>query len=214
MAVDLLAASIPPSYQSDAFIALHADGATPADEHPQHGWKIAAPFLASPASEHLLAAVSRAYAQAIRLPYDGEHITDAMRFYHAFNYYRYTHAIAPTTPGIIIEMGYLSHPTDRAVLLGQPERVARAIANGVLHYLEERDGADTAARQPRRVAFVQPVIPTLLLAAPYEDAVPIRSLTSADLLLPVSQLAGWYRVLVQDTWELGWVRTDQVVQAP
>lgn len=214
VAVDLLPASISPSYIADAFVALHADGASPPDQHEQHGWKMTAPFLASPASEHLLRAVSSEYARGIDLPLDDQHISDAMLFYYAFNYYRYTHAIAPTTPAIIIEMGYMTHPADREVLFGQTDRIAHAIANGILRYLRERDPSDMAALQPQWSSYMQPTITTtLLLAGPDDDAPPLIKVTNTDLLLPVYQQGEWYRVFVYNSWKLGWIKIEQVTPA-
>ncbi len=208
--VDLIPATVPPGYAADAFVSIHADGGYPADEHIRHGWKMAAPFLASPASLHLLSAVSHEYRQGVALPEDDENITDRMRFYHAFNYYRYTHAIAPTTPAIIIEMGYLTHPVDRAVLLEQPDALAQAIANGILRYVRERDPDDLAALYPPRFPLVRPATTADLRRAPRASARLITTLTSADMLIPVDLSESWYQVLVQGSWEVGWVPANTV----
>jgi N-acetylmuramoyl-L-alanine amidase len=209
--VDLLDSTVPPAYAADAFISLHADGNEPIDEHAHHGWKMAAPFLASPASEHLLATVADAYRQRIDLPEDSQRITDRMRFYNSFNTYRYVHAIAPTTPAIIVEMGYLTHPVDRAVLLNQPDLIAAALTRGVVRYLTERDPADTAALQPPRAVLLQPRDTTTLRAAPAPNAAALAELSDTARLFGVAQANGWYHVLVDETWKIGWVPAADVV---
>jgi N-acetylmuramoyl-L-alanine amidase len=210
--VDLLPATVPPAYTADAFVSIHADSGYPADAHARHGWKMAAPFLASPASLHLLEAVSDEYAQVVELPEDTENITQRMYFYNAFNYYRYTHAIAPTTPAIIVEMGYLTHPTDRAVLLEQSDLLAQAITDGILRYLRERNTTDLVALYPPQFPPVRPYTTAKLRQAPRGDASLISTLTSEDTIIPVDPGEEWYHVLVQDSWDIGWVRADEVGQ--
>jgi N-acetylmuramoyl-L-alanine amidase len=52
-----------------------------------------------------------------------------MTQYHTF------YEIAPTTPGAIIEIGFLN--LDRALLTEEPERVATGVATGILCYLRD-----------------------------------------------------------------------------
>ena len=62
-----------------------------------------------------------------------------MRGYYAFNYRRYAHSVAKTTPAAIVEMGFLTNPDDRTLLTQSPDLVAIGIANGIIRYLNERD---------------------------------------------------------------------------
>jgi len=59
-----------------------------------------------------------------------------MRWYYAFNARRYQHAVAPGVPQAIIETGFLTSSADRQYLIGDPDRVARGIANGILRFLQ------------------------------------------------------------------------------
>lgn len=132
--VDVLPATIPPRYRAQAFLALHADG----DESGQiRGYKLArAIFSATPeADDALLASLYDAYGRATGLPRDDEHVSRRMTGYYAFNSRRYCSAIAPGTPGAIIEMGFLTSAPDRQVLLGNPDAAAEGIAQGLLRYL-------------------------------------------------------------------------------
>ncbi len=71
-----------------------------------------------------------------------------MRGYYAFNYRRYAHTVARTTPAVIVEMGFLTNPDDRALLTEQPDLIAAGLANGIIRYLNQRDPQDQAALLP------------------------------------------------------------------
>ncbi len=207
--VDLLPATVPPSYDADAFIAIHADG-SPSER--ARGWKIATPWRASQASKQLLAAVAATYGPATGLPEDVGGITFNMRGYYAFSYRRHTHAIARTTPAIIVEMGFMTSPADRDVLFGQPDRVARGIAEGIVNYLRGRDPNDGAALLPPEFPMLR-ALPTgaVLRAAPRDNARVLMNLTPDQRLAAFSKENGWYEVFVRGEWRtLGWVREDQV----
>jgi N-acetylmuramoyl-L-alanine amidase len=132
--VDLLPATVPPHYQANAFIALHADGDTSGQAH---GFKVARPGFSSipDIDDRLVAAINQTYATQTELPRDDEHISLRMRYYYAFNSRRYCHAVAPGVPQAIIEMAYLTSPTDRQYLIGDPERLARGVADSVQTFL-------------------------------------------------------------------------------
>jgi N-acetylmuramoyl-L-alanine amidase len=133
----VLPTTVPPDFFADAFVALHAD------EHPDEavsGYKLAAPRRdRSGHAAELLAAVDAAYAGATGLTRD-HHVTENMRGYYAFNHLRYEHALHPLTPAIILELGYLSNPTDRELMAHEPEAAARGVADGVMEFLA-RQGA-------------------------------------------------------------------------
>lgn len=207
--VDLLPATVPPAYDADAFVALHIDGVQGAGKR---GWKIATPWRASTASRQLLAAMAADYGKTTGIPEDAGGVTFNMRGYYAFSYRRHVHAIAPTTPAVILEMGFLTSAADRAVLLGEPDRIARGVAAGVMQYLRARDPNDGAALLP-------PEFPLLrvrssgatLRAAPGDRARALATLTSEQRLMPFTKEEGWYEVIVRGGSRLvGWVREDQV----
>ena len=54
------------------------------------------------ASRLLRDSISRTYAQASGLPEDRYGVSFNMRGYYGFSWYRFDHAVAPTTPAVII----------------------------------------------------------------------------------------------------------------
>lgn len=131
--VDILPATIPIGYNADAFVAIHCDiNADPA----MGGFKLAR-FRDSAVPDRadtLLGAITAAYGAATGQRQDS-HITRAMTGYYAFNAEDFQHAIAPQTPGVIIELGFLTNGFDRALLVGQQEVVAQGLAAGIVRYL-------------------------------------------------------------------------------
>ena len=155
MAADLLPATIPPGYDADAFVAIHADGASGGGSR---GFKLATPWRTSTASQHLADTLTAEYAKLTKLPQDSA-ITINMRGYYAFNYRRHTHAIAKTTPAVIIETGFLTSAADRAMIVGHPDTVANGIANGIIRYLNEHDRNDGGSLLPPEFKTQRPLDP-------------------------------------------------------
>lgn len=130
--VDLLPATVPVRYRSDVLLSIHADASTDAD---RRGYKSAHFLPARNAREPLLkVAVDRAVFAATGLPDDDHNVSGNMLHYYAFNHLRFHHAAAGSTPGLLVELGYLSHPEDRDTLL-RPDVYAAALEHGVLDYL-------------------------------------------------------------------------------
>lgn len=208
--VDLLPATIPPSYDADAFVALHADGSP---SSAARGFKLATPWRTSRASQHLLDALTAEYASVTGMPQDGA-ITFNMRGYYAFSFQRHQHAVAKTTPAVIVEMGFLTNSTDRALLLDQPDKLAIGIANGIVRYLNERDPRDGAAlippsftvQRPRSEAGVD------LRSAPHENAAVLLHAPTNARLVPFQERDGWYQVFIRGGQRvIGWVPKDALV---
>jgi len=130
--VDLLPTTIPPGYVADAFLALHADSDGVGE---LSGFKLAHGPLRGPFEDRLVSAISDAYAKAVALPYDAEHVSVDMRYYYAFNWGRFQHTTSAHTPAAILEMGYISNDDDRTILTEQPNVIATAIAAGLLNFL-------------------------------------------------------------------------------
>ncbi len=129
---DLIPATVPVNYQADAFVSLHCDANGPG----LSGFKLArATRSAIPAKDDaLLNAISDTYGAATRLPYHFATITPAMQLYYAFNQ-RLQHSVSPSTPSVILEMGFLTNAGDRALLTEQPDLAAEGIARGILQAL-------------------------------------------------------------------------------
>jgi hypothetical protein len=132
--VDILPTTIPPRFRAHAFVSLHADG-DPAGR--ARGFKIARPGFSSlpDVDDRLVETLNTAYEAATGLPRDDEHISLRMRYYYAFNSRRFCHAVAPGVPQAIVEMGYMTSAADRQLLIGDPERLARGVAEGVRAFL-------------------------------------------------------------------------------
>jgi N-acetylmuramoyl-L-alanine amidase len=212
--VDLLPATIPPAYDADAFLSIHADGNAGT---VARGWKLATPWRASRASLQLMEAVAAAYGPATGMTEDVGGVTVNMRGYYAFNFRRHVHSVARTTPAIIVEMGFMTNAADRAILFNEPEKPARGIAEGVLNYLRQRDPNDGAALLP-------PDFPTMragpggatLRSAPNDEARIIAAIDGEGRVFVFLREDNWYQVMVRigESRLLGWIRVEQVEEAP
>ncbi|UCF97313.1 MAG: N-acetylmuramoyl-L-alanine amidase [Spirochaetaceae bacterium] len=203
--VDLFPATVPPGYQADAFVAVHADGAYRAGVR---GWKIATPWRSSEASRLLRDALVQTYPQFTGLPEDRYGTTYNMRGYYAFSPHRFRHAIAGTTPAIIIETGFVTVAEDREVLFGAPDTVARGIAAGIIRYLSRRDPLDLSAVVVRRYPVMRVAgRQAELTFHPEEGAKVAGRLEEGTLVRPVHQENGWVEVIVWGNYRrFGWMR--------
>lgn len=125
--VEILDATVPVSYTTDLFLALHSDG----NPSPSwRGYKAVAPWGSVPASDRFVGYLYEEYGKATGLPTDVL-TTDSMADYYAFSSVRYRHAITPGVPAALIEMGFVTNPLERVVLSTQQESLAWGIANGI-----------------------------------------------------------------------------------
>jgi len=114
-------------YQADALVSIHADScAIPTAS----GFKVASVLHSAVPEEedHLVKCLREEYQKAVGLSFHEHSITYDMTEYHAF------YEIASQTPGAIIETGFMA--ADRQILLGQQDKVAQGIANGIVCFLE------------------------------------------------------------------------------
>jgi hypothetical protein len=134
--VDILRATPPAGYRADLMLALHADSVW---DSSRTGYKSA---ISDPPRSWLEAklknSIDTAYLEATGLGDDSANTTENMRDYYAFNFRLYEHSVHPATPALIVELGYLSNPYD-AALLRQPERLAEALASGIVPFLQARN---------------------------------------------------------------------------
>jgi N-acetylmuramoyl-L-alanine amidase len=130
-AVDILPTTVPPSYRAHLFIAIHADGAL---DPAASGYRVAAPRRdPTQKAAGFVELLERTYAEATGLKRLGT-VTRRMQAYYAFNSRRYRHALHPMTIGVIIETGFLTSPSDRRLIVDDPDRVARGIAEAVRQF--------------------------------------------------------------------------------
>lgn len=156
--VDILSVKIPAHYVADAFVSLHGDGD---GTGVNSGFKMAYSTRRTPYEAELLAAIKETYGAATGLVYDSGRVTRDMLGYYAHNWRRYQNATSPFTPSVILEMGYVSHARDRALMTRQPDLLAKAIADGIVKFLEAHPretlfGKDLLVQQGR---FRSPQLP-------------------------------------------------------
>lgn len=177
--VDILPATVPRDYLADAFVAVHCDAPLDGSSGPR-GYKLARyrDSLIPERDDALIEAISDRYGKATRLPLD-PNVSRAMTGYYAYNPRRYETIISRQTPSTIIELGYLTNPTDRALLVGGQEVIARALADGILTFLNL-----PPALPPPVLPEAAPVLPPTPSPAPPEEAPvppPIASATGTPV---------------------------------
>jgi hypothetical protein len=150
--VDVLPATVPRGYRADAFVAVHCD-ANPTGDPTTRGYKLARyrESLIPEQDDALIAAISTVYGPATGLPLD-PNVTRAMTGYYAYNPKRYQTIIDRGTPSTIVELGYLTNPLDRALLVTRQDLIAAALAEGILRFL----GATAPLAAPVSAPTTQP----------------------------------------------------------
>ncbi len=142
--VDLLPATVPTGYSADAFVAIHADGnSSPA----ARGFKISTRWRSVVAVQdaRLMETLTSEYRLATDLPEDGS-VTRNMRGYYAYSPWRLNYRVSNYTPAAIVEVGFMTNASDRAVMFNRTQQVASSIAAGVTAFLKATYGSPTQAR--------------------------------------------------------------------
>lgn len=114
-------------YRARALVSIHADACL----YPEaSGFKVARVEASAipEVEDRLVDCLIRHYQARTGLPFHEGSITRDMTEYHAF------YEIAPSTPGAIIEIGFLL--ADRDMLLHHQDLVAQGIVEGILCFLE------------------------------------------------------------------------------
>ena len=114
------------SFSASAIVSIHADSCDYINELAT-GFKISGSPLTD--SSSLSICIEQAYREATELKYHPDSITPHMTDYHAFR------KIAPGTPAIIIEVGFLN--LDREILTSGSEVVVSGLSNGILCYMDQ-----------------------------------------------------------------------------
>ncbi len=118
-------------YVADALVSIHADSCNYINDIAT-GFKVArsvASYVPG-AEDRLVGCLIDSYTTATGLGFHESSITPDMTSYHTFS------EVAADTPAAIIETGFLY--LDRGILVGQPDRVARGIAEGIVCFVESR----------------------------------------------------------------------------
>ncbi len=213
--VDLLPATVPESYDADAFVAIHCDGAAASTANQRRGWKVAPPWRASVASQALSDAIAEGYGRESGLPKDPVGAWPNMRGYFIFADYRYQHSIDPLTPAVVMELGFMTHPADREVLFDAPEQAAQGLAAGILGYLDMPESRDPAARTLPDLPVLRAARDGILLYDTASvDGPTDGTLDRSNEFVTFSQREGWYLITVRNDpeklWKYGWVRAEDV----
>lgn len=207
--VDVLPATVPPGYDADVFVAIHSDGTS---NRNARGFKLATPWRASRASLHLLSVMTEEYGRATGLPPGGAPTLN-MRGYYAFTARNHKYAIAKTTPAVILELAFMTNPTDLWYLTKQQDNLAVGVANGIIRYLNERDPSDRAALVPPDFPPQRAADPAGVdvRASPRDDAKVLLHADAERLIVPLQEQGDWYQVVVRGEWgKIGWVRKSQL----
>ena len=206
----LVPAAVPPQLRADAFIAIHADST---DGDPgRRGWKLSAPWRASADSRALAASLRQAFAAQTGLVQDIDGVTVNMRGYFAFNYRRFVHAMSPYTPAVIIELGFISNATDRALLTGRPAFWADIILEGLKGYFASFNRAAIASLRPLELPWVAAGPQGVAVRRLPSDASQVLwTLGPGTVVLPVDTSGSWYEVFVRRQFATGWVPKSEVV---
>lgn len=133
---DLLPATVPPGYTADAFVAIHADASSSSGPS---GYKLArGRATAIPATDdRLMNAIYDSYGRATGFRRD-QAITRNMTGYYSFSNRRRVYSISKITPGVILEVGYLTNPADLSFMLTNKDKVAEGIVEGIVSFLNSR----------------------------------------------------------------------------
>lgn len=123
-------------YVGTAVVSIHADSCDYVNDLAT-GFKIAGSSYTD--SSTLTACVENAYREGTQMAYHANTITLDMTDYHAFR------TIAPGTPAIIIEIGFMN--LDREMLTTNAQLPADSITQGILCYLEASRGSILAASE-------------------------------------------------------------------
>jgi len=118
-------------YVADALVSLHVDSCEYINDIAT-GFKVARSVASytPEAEDRLVDCLIESYGAATGLGFHENSITPDMTSYHTFS------EVAPETPAAIVEVGFLH--LDRGFLTGQPDRVARGVADGVACFVESR----------------------------------------------------------------------------
>ncbi len=223
LTVEVLPATVPTGYTADLFLSLHMDGNT----SPQaHGFKVSTRWRSDVAAldAQLVASLTDRYAAVTGMPEDPS-VTRAMRGYYAYStYHGQEYRLGASTPAAILEMGFLTSPTDRAMVLNNPNRVAQGIVAGINSFYSSLPAARQTQAQATRTADNGPFGRSAVIladsanlrAAPSATAAKVGSATFGDsfALLEANNLphptgsfdpkrgtelvtgSGWYKVAV------------------
>jgi len=123
-------------YRAVALVSIHNDSCEYINQEAA-GFKVAAALNTHDINRanRLTDCLRDRYQTVTGLPFHAESITNDMRGYHAFD------EINPNTIAAIIETGFLN--LDQELLVNQPDKVAKGVAQGILCFARNENVAPT-----------------------------------------------------------------------
>jgi N-acetylmuramoyl-L-alanine amidase len=208
----LVPATVPPGLRADVFLSIHADGG----DGTERGWKLSPPWRPSAASLRLAAAVRRSFSAESILTEDEDGITIGMRGYYGFSYRRYHHAISPFTPAVLVELGFVSHPTDRRLMTSRPDFFADLIMRGLRNYFDGRERTTVDDLLPMELPrYVTASDGAAVRIQPHAGSTRLMILEGGSFLIPVDERGDWYEVFIRRYRRTGWImKADLMAVAP
>ena len=140
-------------YRADALVSIHANTCYDFGEYVS-GFIVAISEARPDFGEDafLRECIGENFGAQVPLP-RSYNITDDMTKYHVWR------KIHPLTPGTILEMGYML--ADQDVLTEDPDRLARAVTDGILCFIENVSKPQAQLRADQRAAgYAIPLLPT------------------------------------------------------
>lgn len=176
LTVEVLPATVPTGYAADLFISLHADGSS---STTPHGFKVSTRWRSEVAALDalLVQSIEDAYGAVTKMPQDPS-ITRNMRGYYAYSTFRSEeYRIGGTTPAAILEMGFMTNATDRAIMFNNPEMLANGVVAGVEKFYAQRDQGLRLQAEAEKMAATSAFGRSALIMS---DTANVRAAASAD----------------------------------
>jgi N-acetylmuramoyl-L-alanine amidase len=205
---ELIPAAIPAGYRADLFVSVHADRA---DRPDRRGWKLSPPWRPSRRSSELAEYMSAAFRES-GLPQDFNGITANMRGYFGFSWWRFSNALSPYTPAVLVEMGFMGNEADRLRMRDQPDFYADILLKGIESFLEAYDREDldalTPVLHPVRYAGAEGVAAR---GSPSFGSAVLERYEAGRRLMPVDTAGdGWYEVFSRGLWRGVWIHESEL----
>lgn len=209
---ELVPAVVPPGYRAEALVSLHADWAS---QPRRRGWKTSPPWRPSPASLDLESSLRSSFQKA-QFPEDRGGVTVNMRGYYGFNHRYYSHAAAPETPAVLVEMGFLTNDLDRMLMTDGAQSLAEVIGRGVEEFWQ---GKDRRREEDYRIPDLPPArvgpAGAVLRDIPGSHGSRKAGLSPGQWVFQLQKNGdGWVEVFIRDPRpDTGWVHPGDLVQS-
>jgi N-acetylmuramoyl-L-alanine amidase len=160
----------------------------------------------------LLDALKAEYGPASGLRWDGDHISSGMRGYYGLSSRRFNHAISAYTPGVILELAYLTNARDRQLLTQQSDRLARGVAAGILRFLRSKPTTGWPAPPPMPELRATVTASTANIRSGPGTNYPVVRVVRRNRILQIAEQRGdWLKVFSYRNQNERWIHRDLVL---